>query len=184
MSRVEELDVHEHRTVAVDLDRQSGRLEAERGQQFDRPVEQLPRRDRLLHAAEYDLPVGALELDRDPSRPRLEHHGLGSQGGAYRERGAEHGMAGEGKLLGRSEDAYPGVAVTFGRQHKNGLGEVHLPGEALHVLSAEGPAVEEHAELVALEGASSEDVHHQVGMERRAAKPVDPACVGKRSHDG
>ena len=68
-------------------------------------------------------------------------------------------MAREGDLDPRREDAHAGRAFRgFGRPQEDGLGEVHLPGDALHEVGGEMGRVGEHAQRVAAEGVVGEDV--------------------------
>jgi len=84
-------------------------------------------------------------------------------------------VPGEGKFGNRGEDPHPDVAATGRREDEDGLGDVHLPGQALHLGRSEGPAVDEHAELVSLERLGSEDIAHEVRMKLRRSLPVREA---------
>jgi hypothetical protein len=72
-------------------------------------------------------------------------------------------VSGEGELHARSEDAHARVAHAFRGAQEDGLGEVHLPGDALHERRGELDRVGEHAQRIAPEDAVREDVESQKG---------------------
>ena len=71
-------------------------------------------------------------------------------------------MAGEGEFVRGGEDPQPGVARILGRQEEHRLGQVQLPGHALHRVRGQAAAVREDRERVAFERGSGEDVRDDV----------------------
>ena len=167
-----QLDVDVRRAVAVELYRQLRLFCTQRGEQFARPLVRLPGRDGLPHPAEHEPVAVAFQGDGHQARSRLQRHGIGAQGGRDHERRAEDGMPREGKFGARGEDPDPDVAAVGRREDEDGLGDVQLPRQALHLSRREGPAVDEHAELVALQGLGGEDVAHEVRMQFGRSLPV------------
>ena len=160
------------RAELVALDRQAGRGNAERREDALLVVGRFPARDRLLHPAEDDARAVALELDRDDAGDRLELDDDLLQRQPEHERGAEHGMPRERQLERRREDADPHVGVgRRRRQHEDGLGEVHLARERLHVLARQVARVREDGELVAGQRRVGEDVGDDVAEAAHDAHP-------------
>ena len=127
--------------------------------------ERLPRRDGLRHAPEDDARPFALEPHRNDADAGLEPNRLGLERPTEHERGAEHRMAGEGKLgLGR-EDPQADVRVAVRRVDEDRLRERHLAGEALQVALGDLPRVREHRELVAGQWPVREDVTDDVAKD-------------------
>jgi hypothetical protein len=67
------------------------------------------------------------------------------------ERCAKDWMTGKCQLSGGSEDAHASIAAVLGRKQEDGLGQIHLPGQALHLVVAERRPVFEHRQLVPLQ---------------------------------
>ncbi len=89
---------------------------------------------------------------------------VGEEGGQV-DGGAHGGVAREGHLDTWREDADAGrTLVGFGRPQEDGLGEVHLPGDALHEVGRQMRRVGKDAQGIAAEGVIREDVE---GGERR-----------------
>ena len=83
---------------------------------------------------------------------------------AEEDRRAEDRVAGEGKLGARGEDAHSRRPVFLGREEEDGLGDVQLARDALHLLGGDGLRLGEEPELVALERRLGEDVEDVVRM--------------------
>jgi len=127
----------------------------------------------LAHGAEgADLAgLGLAKGDGDAAGLEVEGDGCGAtkigvvavQPGG----GAEGGMAGEGELFLRGEDADVDAAFLFDREwageDEGGFGEVGFAGDLLHVIGGEAARVGEDGEGVAFEGALGEDVGDGVG---------------------
>src|SRR5439155_15392366 len=142
----------------------------------------LPGERRLDHAAEHDAIAVALELERNDTGGGPEPDPGCRHLPADHERGAEHRVAGERKLVRRREDADARVATLLGRQHEDGLREVQLPGDALHALAREAGAVREHGELIAFERRAREHVRNDVGANvgvvwKHREKPISLCIV-------
>src|SRR5581483_12171692 len=96
-------------------------------------------------------------------------------------RGAERGVTGERQLAGGGEDADPRVLMCWvlRRFEEHRLGQVQLPGDALHVDRFQVPAVQEDAELIAFQRVPGEHVGDEVaaGVCWRFGI-VRPECAG------
>jgi len=87
-------------------------------------------------------------LVQRPERARAREH----------ERGADVGVAGEGHLGRRREDAHAAVVPLLRRQHERRLGVVELAGDQLHLGGAEPLRLGQHGERVPAEARVGEDV--------------------------
>ena len=154
--------VHVAHAVVVELDRELGALDADRGEQRLRVVERLDRRERLRHPPEHDPRTLALEQDGNDAGARLEQDLDELQRAAEHERGAERRMPGERDLDRRREDAHARVPAVLGRIDEHRLGVVHLPRERLQRVLGQVARVGEDGELVALERRVREDVADDV----------------------
>ena len=76
-------------------------------------------------------------------------------------------MPRERQLGRRREDADPRVTVRLGRQHEDGLREVHLARERLHRLVVDVARIREDGELVAGQRRVGEDVGDDVAQCQR-----------------
>jgi hypothetical protein len=161
LSLAAELEEDMVRPQVVDLDRQL-RAHPEQLLQLLRLREQLPVRDRLLHAAEDDASSFALECYRDDAGAGLEVDLSELQGRSEDERGSEHGMSGKWQLGRGREDPDPRVATGLGRQDEHGLGDVHLTRELLHGLVVNAAPMGEDGELITGERDVCEDVRDDV----------------------
>ena len=79
------------------------------------------------------------------------------------ERCAKDWMTGKCQLSGGSEDGHASIAV-LGRKQEDGLGQIHLPGQALHLVIAERRPVFEHRQLVPLQWRVSKYIDDYVGQ--------------------
>jgi hypothetical protein len=120
--------------VVVELDRQLGALDAQRRQEVRLVVEGLDRRHGWLHAPEDDPRTLALERHGHDAHAGLEPDLAELQRRTEHERGAQRGMAGEGDLGRRREDAHACVATGLGRVDEDRLGEAQLARERLQQL--------------------------------------------------
>ena len=125
-----------------------------------------------------------MQADRYETRARLEGHGVAVERVPDDERGAENRMAGERQLGAGCEDPDANISALRRREKEDGLGDIQLASEALHLRGAERSAVDEHAELVALQRFAREDVANDVRMKCRRAVPVEYARddAGFRDH--
>src|SRR5258707_10337453 len=73
-------------------------------------------------------------------------------------------MTGKGQLRGGREDAHASIAAVLGRKQEDGLGQIHLPGQALHLVVAERRPVFEHRQLVPLQWRVSKYIDDYVGQ--------------------
>ena len=89
-------------------------------------------------------------------------------------------MTGERKLDRRREDPDPDVGIVGGRREdENGLGEVRLAGDRLHVDLAQVAAVREDGDRVAGQRLVGEDVGDDVAKAAHGSRlPVGPCLTG------
>jgi hypothetical protein len=80
-------------------------------------------------------------------------------------------FAGRGRFW-KTRMFYPAAAVGPRWEQEDGLGEVQLTSEALHLLGTERPPIDEDGELVAFERIRGEDVADEVRMQRGRSVPV------------
>src|SRR6266851_2388494 len=80
------------------------------------------------------------------------------------ERCAKDWMTGKGQLRGGGENAHASIAAVLGREQEDGLGQIHLPGQALHLVVAERRPVFEHRQLVPLQWRVSKHIDDYVGQ--------------------
>jgi hypothetical protein len=172
------------RAVSVQLDRQPRAADAECGEELALSLERLPHRDGLLHPPEHGLFPFALEANRNWACAGLEGHLVDSERGADHERRPQHRRAGEGQLCSRREDANKHIAAVLRREEEDGLSEVHLSGQVLHLLRGERPAIGEHSKLVALQRLRAEHVADEVRVQPRRSVPVGDVWddVNLRNH--
>jgi hypothetical protein len=106
----------------------------------------------LLGHPEHLLPVRLADLDGHLPHVEVERHAVSRSVGevlADHPRRPEGGVAGEGDLLGRGEDADRPRAVGGRPDHKRRLGVVELGGDRLHLRGREARRVRHDGELVA-----------------------------------
>ena len=79
-------------------------------------------------------------------------------------------MSGERQLVAGREDPDPRVPVPLRREHEDGLAEVHLPRERLHLVVVELARVGEDGELVAGQRRVGEHVGDDVAEGAHASR--------------
>ena len=107
---------------------------------------------------------GASELQRHSRGGSLKLHARQLPCLADDERCAKDWMTGKGQLRGGREDAHASIAAVLGRKQEDGLGQIHLPGQALHLVVAERRPVFEHRQLVPLQWRVSKYIDDYVGQ--------------------
>jgi hypothetical protein len=111
-----------------------------------------------LHRARRDLdqPGGLLEAQKSVRVAPLP---------GQHEAGADIGVAGEGQLVGRGENAHPRrIGRIGGRQHEGGFAEVELPRQRLHVGVRQAARVGEDGQRIAAEAGVGEHVDGDEGV--------------------
>jgi hypothetical protein len=72
---------------------------------------------------------------------------------------ADDGMASEGQLLSGGEDAEAGQSTVVGRTlDENRFGQIHFPGNGLHLFGGQAVAVSDDRERIAGEGLGGENI--------------------------
>ena len=117
--------------VVVNLDGKLRALDAKALEELRLSVVRLNRRQRLLHPAEDDAQLVALEPDGDDPHAGLEANLPQLERPGEHEGGAEDRMSGKRHLGRRREDADASVALALGLVDEDRLAEVHLARDRL-----------------------------------------------------
>jgi hypothetical protein len=175
------------RAVVIDLDRQLGRRQPERGQQRVGLPECAPRRERLRHLAERHPLAVTRQRHRHDAGRAADTDRLRTGALADDERRAEQRMAGERQLDGRGEDPRVHIGLLVAGEQEHRLGQVQLARDALHGARVQAGPVEEHRDRVALQRGVGEHVgDHIVAHDLTppapspAADPPSSSCATSR----